>query len=144
MKQPILEISKEVAIPLSELDFVFTRSSGPGGQHVNKVSTRVEVIFDVVNSPSLTADQKETIVRKLKTRISRDGKIRVAAGESRSQFQNKREALRKLTEQIGQSLKRQKKRKKTASTNASREKRLRVKSRRSETKKTRKSVARED
>ena len=73
----------------SELTFTTSRSSGPGGQNVNKVNTRVSLRFDVVNSLFLTAEEKVTILQKLKTKLTNDGILILTSNQSRSQLQNK-------------------------------------------------------
>lgn len=83
---------------LPELIFSSSRSSGPGGQNVNKVNTKVNLKWDVVNSQVLTAEQKELLLQKLGSRLTKDGVLLLAAQEKRSQLQNKEAVLRKLDE----------------------------------------------
>lgn len=78
---------------IQELDFSFTRGGGPGGQHVNKVSTRVELRFHVDESGVLSEEQKELIKQKLKTRITKDGILILSSTEERSQIRNKQRAI---------------------------------------------------
>ncbi len=80
----------------SELTFRASRSSGPGGQNVNKVNTRIELRFNVANSLLLSPEQKALLTEKLKNRISADGDLIIAAQESRSQLENKKIAIEKF------------------------------------------------
>ncbi len=85
-----------LGIPLSELRFAFTRSSGPGGQHVNKAATQVELAFDLAGSPSLSGEQKERIAARLGGYVSREGVLRLACQSTRSQAQNREEAVERF------------------------------------------------
>ena len=133
----MIHISKTVSIPLSELSFRFSRSSGPGGQHVNKTETRVELLFDVVNSPSLTDTQRERVMRRLSNRIGGDGVLRVTSQSTRSQKQNRDLAIERFKRLMEKALQPQKKRKATKLSQATKERRLREKKRQSEIKKHR-------
>jgi ribosome-associated protein len=117
----LLQIDDKVSIPRSELSFRFSRSSGPGGQHVQKSSTRVELLFDLANSPSLTDAQSE-----------------------RSQWQNREEVVARFEALMGKALKRRRRRRPTQPTAASKERRLRQKRRRSEIKRDRGGVRQEE
>ncbi len=92
----VVEINDTVRIPLGELEFRFARSGGPGGQNVNKVSSRVELRFNVKNSPSLTADQRRKLVSRLRTKIDTKGVLHLVSQESRSQWKNRERALEKF------------------------------------------------
>lgn len=81
---------------LPELSFTTSRSSGPGGQNVNKVNTKVNLKWDVVNSQLLTAEQKVLLLQKLGSRLTKDGMLLLSAQEKRSQLQNKEAVLSKL------------------------------------------------
>lgn len=107
-------------------EFVFnaTRSSGPGGQHVNKVSTRIELRFDVTGSKLLRDEEKEIILDKLANRISKDGKLLLVSQTERSQYDNKIKAIEKFNLLVRKALTPAKKRKKTVPTARSRVKRL--------------------
>ena len=84
-----IAITSDVSIQADELSVVFSRSSGPGGQNVNKVSTRATVLFDVALSPSLTDEQKRKIRERLATRVSGEGVLRVSSQRERSQSANR-------------------------------------------------------
>ena len=107
-------------------EFVFkaSRSGGKGGQHVNKVSTKVELLFDVKNSLVLTNDEKKIILRKLKNKIDKKGLLRIVSQSERSQFMNKKRAVHRFYEIIEKVLKKKKVRKKTKPTQLSKVKRL--------------------
>lgn len=96
-----------------ELNFKATRSSGAGGQHVNKVSSKVELYFDVENSLSLSEEEKELIFKKLSNRLTKENVLLLSADESRSQHKNKEIVINRFLELITESLKRPKKRKPT-------------------------------
>ncbi len=88
-----------IVIPQSELVWKFSRSSGPGGQSVNTTDSRVQLVFDVANSPSLPPHLRERALQRLGPRLV-DGMLTVSASEQRSQFQNRRAAERRLAEQL--------------------------------------------
>ena len=133
-----LAITDDLFIPRSELSYRASRSGGPGGQHVNTSSTRVELVWDVAGSPSLTDGQRALIQEKLTNRINAEGELQLVAGESRSQFQNKEAVTERFIELLRQALHVQKPRRKTRPSRAAKEERLQSKKRRSETKKLRK------
>ncbi len=108
-----LVINERLSIPEEELDFSFARSGGPGGQNVNKVSTKVVLRFDLAGSPELTDGQKERIRAKLGNRIDGDGILMVTAQEHRSQPLNREAALARLAMLLDQALKVPRKRVKT-------------------------------
>ena len=109
---------------LSELSFRTSRSSGAGGQHVNKVSSRVELRFDVAGSSWLTDSQKIRIQEKLASRITSQGELIVVSEKSRSQHQNKEDCIERFLELLNQALKPEKKRVPTRPSKTSRLKRL--------------------
>jgi ribosome-associated protein len=126
-----IRVTRSVLLPLAEIDFRFSRSSGPGGQHANRSETRVEALFDVESSRALTAVQKRRVV-------ARTGPtIRAVAQDERSQWRNRELAVERIAEQLRAALKVERRRKPTKPTAASRERRLEDKRRRSETKRMR-------
>lgn len=129
-------IQKDLII--NELGFKAVRSSGSGGQNVNKVSTKVELRFDVDQSEYLTHEEKERLKNKLKNRISSDGILIITSDTERTQLRNKKNAIAIFFELIEKALKKPKKRKKTKPTKASKEKRLKEKKIQSEKKQLRK------
>ncbi len=121
----------------SEIYFKTSRSSGSGGQNVNKVSTKVELNFDVSKSKLLTEEQKQIFFSKLNSRINSKGILKVISQETRSQFENKEIALKKFRELIAFAFHKPKKRVKTKASKSSKEKRLSSKKKHSEQKKNR-------
>ena len=118
-----LRIVPHLSIPISELLIRTARSGGPGGQHVNKVETKVEVLFDVTTSPTLTHEQRRLIVEHLSGRIDGSGNLRVVEQRSRSQHQNKELALTRLADLLRRALKPVRHRVATKPTRASRQRR---------------------
>jgi ribosome-associated protein len=118
-----------IHIPDLENEFVFqtSRSSGPGGQNVNKVNSRVELRFDVPNSVLLADKQKEVLQKKLASKLTSEGILIVVSQVSRSQLENKELSVQKFYRLISVALKPVKKRKPTRPTKSSEEKRLQKK-----------------
>ncbi len=135
--QDKIYINHNISIPLSELEYRFARSGGHGGQNVNKVETKVELLFDVRHSPSLTDEARRTILHHLTSKIDAEGKLRVISQESRSQWKNREAAARKLVALLQAALKPRKKRIKTKTTPAAKQKRLDDKKRRGKIKQLR-------
>ena len=123
---------------LKELSFKTSRSSGSGGQNVNKVSTKVELRFDVDNSLLLSENEKDRICTKLKNRISSQGILIISSDSERTQLGNKKKAIEIFFDLLEKSLRKPKKRIKTKPTKASKEKRLKEKKLQSDKKKYRK------
>jgi len=123
---------------VSEVSYRTSRSSGAGGQHVNKVSTKVELIFDVDSSTTLSEEQKTIIFDKLKNRISKEGLLTIQCAETRSQTKNKEIVFNRFIKLIADALKPEKERKPTRPTKASEEKRLKDKKKQSDKKDLRK------
>lgn len=144
MNQEILPITDQLAIPLSELGFRFSRSGGPGGQHVNRTATRVELLFDVAHSPSLTEEQRQRLLKRLAGRIDSEGILRVAAQSERSQLRNRQEAIERLQTLLRQALHIPKRRRRSKVPRWARERRLAQKRRRSETKRYRRKLRGDD
>ena len=136
----VLAVNDSVRVPRSELTYRATRSGGPGGQHVNTSSTRVELALDVGASPSVSEEERARIREKLSNRISGEGLLLLAASEHRSQNRNKEAVTERFVELVRQALVVQAKRKKTRPGKAAREARLRAKKHRSELKRRRSSL----
>jgi len=132
-----LVVSPTLVIPLAELELRATRSAGPGGQHVNTSSTRIEVVWDVSASPTLTDEQRARLLERLASRLDTSGRLRVVAGTRRSQLQNREAALERLAEMVAVALVVPKRRRPTRPTRASKERRLAEKRRRGEQKRDR-------
>ena len=132
-----LYVREGLMIPESELEARATRSGGPGGQNVNKVSTRVEVRFDVASSSVLSDAEKQRVRTRLANRTSRLGVLRVVSQRERSQARNEAEARRRLAELLAEALTVPKRRRPTRIGAATRERRLRSKRQRSEVKRQR-------
>jgi ribosome-associated protein len=134
-----LRVNDRLSIPRSELGVRASRASGPGGQHVNKTSTRVEITWNVVTSPSLSDADRMRLGTRLASRLSEDGELRVVAGDTRSQLQNRELAESRLAEIVRRALVIPKPRRKTRPTRAAREARLTDKRMVSEKKRVRRS-----
>jgi ribosome-associated protein len=129
--EKLLFVNASVSIPRSELDFRASRSSGAGGQHVNKTSSRIEVFWNPLLSRALTDEQRERLRHKLASRINADGSIRVVASDMRSQSRNKELAEERLADLVRAALVVPKKRRPTKPTRAAKEARLEGKKRQS-------------
>ena len=130
-------INHRVRIPLAELRFRASRAGGPGGQHVNTSSTRVELSWDIARSPSLSEDERQRLLTRLASRLDSDGMLRLVASGSRSQYRNRIDATERLRDLVSSALVVRKTRKKTRPTRASQERRLQDKQRRGELKRLR-------
>lgn len=124
-------MTRTVAIPVSEIELRFSRSSGPGGQHAQKTETRVEALFDVEASAALTPAQKARVRRRA------GGVLRAVAQDERSQARNRELAVERLVAALRDALRVERRRRPTKPTAAARERRLEEKRRRSETKQLR-------
>ncbi len=140
---PYLVVTDDLYLPRAELAFRASRSGGPGGQHVNTSSTRVELLWNVAASPTLTEPQRARILEKLANRINSEGELLLAASESRSQHQNREAAVERLADLLREALHVPKARRKTRPPRAAHERRLESKKRRSETKRLRGPVGNE-
>jgi ribosome-associated protein len=126
-----IRVTRSVVLPLSDVRFRTSRSSGPGGQHAQKSETRVEAVFDVESSEALTDVQKRRVLAKA------GPVLRAIAQDERSQLRNRELALERLVEELRAALRVERKRVATRPTAAARERRLEQKRRRSETKRLR-------
>ena len=133
-------VSEQLAIPASELRFRFSRSSGPGGQHVNRSETRVELLFDVTHSPSLTEEQRARILQRLDGYIDGEGELHVVSSATRSQLDNRADATRRFRALLAAALRRRKHRVPTQPGAASRAARLEGKRTRAQVKQARRKV----
>ncbi|MCK6478942.1 MAG: aminoacyl-tRNA hydrolase [Planctomycetes bacterium] len=133
-----------LVIPASALEIRFSRSGGPGGQNVNKVETRAEVLFDLAGSPLLGEEERRRALGRLAPRLTNAGRLDVACDRTRHRERNLREALQRMGEILREALARPKRRRPTAPTRGSRERRLGEKRRRSEVKRARGTAAGEE
>jgi ribosome-associated protein len=120
----VLAVNDSLSIPRNELDVRVSRSSGAGGQHVNKTSSRVEIFWNIPGSRALTDEQRARLLDKLSSRLTTEGSIRVVASDMRSQSRNRDLAEERLTELVRRSLMVPRKRKPTRPTRAAKEARL--------------------
>jgi ribosome-associated protein len=137
MPEGYLEITPALLLPLAELEYRATRSGGPGGQHVNTSSTRIEVWWDVGASPTLTEEQRDRLLERLASRLDGEGRLRVVASDRRSQLQNREAATERLRDLVAAALAIPKPRKRTRPTRAAKAARLEAKRRRSALKRER-------
>ena len=130
----LLQITHFIFIPDSELELTYVRSSGPGGQNVNKVSSKCQLRWNAVRSPSLPAHLRERVLAKLAPRLTAEGEILIASDSHRDQGRNREECLAKLKSLLVDALHVPKKRKPTRATKSSQRKRVESKRKRSEIK----------
>lgn len=126
-----LSVNASVAIPRSELDVRVSRSSGAGGQHVNKTSSRVEIFWNIRSSQAVSEEERLRLLAKLDSKLTTEGSVRVVASDMRSQSRNRELAEERLAELVRRALIIPKKRRPTRPTKASKEARLEEKKRRS-------------
>lgn len=134
-----LRITATVVIPLAELHFQFSRSSGPGGQHVNRTASQVELTFDVANSPSLSDAQRTRVLTKLHSYIDTHGILHLSCQTTRSQHRNRAEVTERFQEFLRQALHIPKRRRPTRPSARAVERRLDTKRRASTAKQERRS-----
>ncbi|MGH7500028.1 MAG: alternative ribosome rescue aminoacyl-tRNA hydrolase ArfB [Gemmatimonadales bacterium] len=132
-----LAITPQFRLPLVELEYRASRSGGPGGQHVNTSSTRIELWWDVTASPSLSEEQRVRILRRLATRLDTTGRLRLVSSGSRSQLRNREAVTERFRELVAEALYVPKRRRATRPTRAAKAERLESKRRRSSIKRER-------
>ena len=132
-----LNVTPSLSIPRTELQYRATRSGGPGGQHVNTSSTRIELLWDLNGSRVVDDEQRERLRAKLAPRLDAEGMVRVVSSEHRSQAQNREAADARLAALVRHALHVPKKRRATKPTRAAKEKRLSEKKRQSDKKRNR-------
>jgi ribosome-associated protein len=133
----LLTVNEWLSIPRNELDVRVSRSSGAGGQHVNKTSSRVEIFWNVLASRTLTDEQRARLREKLASRLTTEGSIRVVASDMRSQSRNRDLAEERLADLVRRALIVPRKRRATKPTRAAKEARLESKKRHSTKKRDR-------
>jgi ribosome-associated protein len=133
----MIEITPEISLDESELEFNFVRSSGPGGQNVNKVATAVQLRFDLEANETLPEQVKRRLRHLAGRRVTKDGVLIIEASEGRSQERNRQQAVERLVELIRRAAAKPKPRKKTRPSAAARQRRLNKKRRRGQIKKWR-------
>ncbi len=133
----MIHVNDRLSIPDEELRFTASRGGGPGGQHVNKVASRVTLRFDVRSSPSLAAADRSRIEQKLASRISKHGILQLSSHSTRSQAANKAELTERFADLLQLALQRPRSRRPTRPTRGARERRLTDKKRRAEAKRRR-------
>jgi len=136
----MIYITDEISISETEIKEEFVRSSGPGGQNVNKVATAVQLRFDVVNSPSLPISVKNRLRKLVGKKMTDDGVLIIDSRNFRTQNRNREEALNRLVSLLKKAVEKPKRRIKTKLPRAQKEKRLRSKKHRSAVKTLRKKV----
>ncbi|MCI0451667.1 MAG: aminoacyl-tRNA hydrolase [Candidatus Latescibacteria bacterium] len=133
----MISVTPTIAIDESEIEVSFVRSSGPGGQNVNKVATAVQLRFDVARSRSLPDDVRARLMARLRSKLTKDGVLVLAARRFRTQERNRADAIERLVESIRAAATPPKRRRKTKPTRASKQQRVEQKRRRSSTKRLR-------
>jgi ribosome-associated protein len=133
----VISITDTVQIPLSEIGFRFSPSRGPGGQHVNRAHTRVTLLFDVANSPSINESAREKLLHELSSQLDSRGILQITVQDSRSQNRNRQLAISRFAVLLQNALQEQTQRIPSKPTKESKKKRLEEKKKKSQRKKER-------